>query len=776
MALLFVWWLKPLYDRVVLHVLSRAVFGEVQSPRQVLGAAREWLGTGLAMALTFGRFDTARSFNLPVRQLEGQRARAGRERRGVLGRRVSSYATWLTIVCLHFEAVLYWSLGRLTSLALPAKANEGQDFFSAFFAGDIFGYGDVLAYAAAVLLLEPFYVAAGFALYLNRRTLLEGWDIEVALRKITQRHAAVVMLAVCCMIPMVCFSQEHREPKNPRREIAEVLKAKEFPHQVDTMQWQRRNPLEQADRPAREREGGDYSWLGALGYALANAARVLFWLLAAAAIAYALWWAARMLPRLRAPVADAYRPPASLFGMEIAPEKLPGRRRRGRPGAGARRPPARGARPALSRLALRPRTPPRRRAARQPHRARGAAARDAARRSRAQRLPADAGAHLARVRLLAPGAGAPRGREPCRRIPRDDHVKTRLILGGIVLALAIGVVVWWNVTFVRVPAKVWVGPSGEARLRQFLAAERFAERMGLAAKELRSLPEVDALAPGGVLIMPRRRQLLDSPRMDRILAWVQAGGHLIAEAEAPGVSDPLFDLLAVRRIDAPALTDALVVTFADGAALKVSLRGRLGLEPPTGRLLVRAAQGETVRLASFSRGRGAVTVATSLDFARNPQIGDQDHAEVLWRLMRATPATHLAVYWRPARLSLWGFLTEHAAGSDRCERRSSRDVAVAHRAALRPGRARRAARAAASARPPARERPLLLGAQPARAPAGRRARRGATPRAARTAGVRRPRRRRSAPRASPRSRASRWAKRNVCSTPAAPSAAPLSSR
>jgi hypothetical protein len=319
-ALLFVWWLKPLYDRVVLHVLSRAVFGEVQSPRHVLGSAREWLGTGLPMALTFGRFDTARSFNLPVRQLEGQRARAARERRGVLGRRVSSYATWLTIVCLHFEAVLYWSLARLTSLFLPAKAFEAQDFTAAFLAGDIFGASDLVAYVAAVLLLEPFYVAAGFALYLNRRTLLEGWDIEVALRKITQRHAAAVLLVVCCMMPMVCFSQEQ---KNPRREIAEVLKAKEFPHQVDTMQWQRRNPLEQADRPARERESGDYSWLGALGYALANAARVLFWLLAAAAIAYAIWWAARMLPRMRAPVGDVYRPPASLFGMEISPEKLP---------------------------------------------------------------------------------------------------------------------------------------------------------------------------------------------------------------------------------------------------------------------------------------------------------------------------------------------------------------------------------------------------------------------------------------------------------------------
>ena len=27
----------------------------------------------------------------------------------------------------------------------------------------------------------------GFALYLNRRTLLEGWDIEVALRRIAER-------------------------------------------------------------------------------------------------------------------------------------------------------------------------------------------------------------------------------------------------------------------------------------------------------------------------------------------------------------------------------------------------------------------------------------------------------------------------------------------------------------------------------------------------------------------------------------------------------------
>ncbi len=34
------------------------------------------------------------------------------------------------------------------------------------------------AYSLAVLLIEPFYVAAGFAMYLNRRAELEAWDIE----------------------------------------------------------------------------------------------------------------------------------------------------------------------------------------------------------------------------------------------------------------------------------------------------------------------------------------------------------------------------------------------------------------------------------------------------------------------------------------------------------------------------------------------------------------------------------------------------------------------
>jgi len=56
-----------------------------------------------------------------------------------------------------------------------------------------------------------------------------------------------------------------------------------------------------------------------------------------------------------------------------------------------------------------------------------------------------------------------------------------------------------------------------------------------------------------------------------------------------------------------------------------------------------------------------VTVTTSLQFARNRSIGTNDHAELLWHMLALTPGRELVVYFRPERLSLWGFLTEHAA-------------------------------------------------------------------------------------------------------------------
>jgi hypothetical protein len=229
----------------------------------------------------------------------------------------------------------------------------------------------------------------------------------------------------------------------------------------------------------------------------------------------------------------------------------------------------------------------------------------------------------------------------------------RWLLPAVILALVAVGVIWFLAAFERVPAREWVGPSGEARRNPYLAAERFAGRMGIAARELRSLPELDTLKAESVLLLPNRRQALDPRRMRQIVAWVEGGGHLVAEAELVGVSDPLFELLGVRRVAAPVQAKPLEeVELSSGRKLTVSLIGAMTLQ---------SADGEKGRYVSFDHGEGTVSAVSGLQFARNRLIGTHDNAEFFWRVLDHAPAAELQVYLRPERLSLWGFLKEHAA-------------------------------------------------------------------------------------------------------------------
>lgn len=238
-------------------------------------------------------------------------------------------------------------------------------------------------------------------------------------------------------------------------------------------------------------------------------------------------------------------------------------------------------------------------------------------------------------------------------------MRTRLLLGGVVLLLIALSVAWFLANFEKRPVKEWVGASGEARLRPYLAAERFAERMGWKASEVRALPGLANLPAGGVLLMPPRRQALTPERIAEIVAWVERGGHLIADAELLGVPDPLFDALGVKRAPGERATKPQSVELAPGRRITAALYGGMQLTVPHAEVRFRVG-GE---LASFARGRGLVTVATTLYFAENQAIGKLGHAELLWHLLSLTPSRELVVYWAPARLSLWTFLVENAAAA-----------------------------------------------------------------------------------------------------------------
>ena len=231
-----------------------------------------------------------------------------------------------------------------------------------------------------------------------------------------------------------------------------------------------------------------------------------------------------------------------------------------------------------------------------------------------------------------------------------------LVPGAVVLIIGLGVA-WFFANFEKRPAKERVGASGEARLRPYLAAERFAERMGWKALELRSLPELGKLPAAGVLLIPPRRQALTGDRIAEIVAWVERGGHLIADAELFGGPDPLLDTLGVQRAEGQRATKPQSIELRPGRPATVQLYGGMKLVVPDAQVRFRIGD----ELVSFARGRGLVTVATTLQFAENAAIGAHDHAELLWHLLTLTPSRELAVYWAPARLSLWKFLTENAA-------------------------------------------------------------------------------------------------------------------
>jgi len=52
-------------------------------------------------------------------------------------------------------------------------------------------------------MVAPFYVASGFSLYLNRRMALEGWDIEIAFRRLRSSWRLPPQLLLTLLLPML---------------------------------------------------------------------------------------------------------------------------------------------------------------------------------------------------------------------------------------------------------------------------------------------------------------------------------------------------------------------------------------------------------------------------------------------------------------------------------------------------------------------------------------------------------------------------------------------
>ena len=175
------WWFKPWLDRALLHIYARQAFGEETSFNDAWEARRNAPWLNMLLWLTIWRLSCWRAYSMPVAQLEGQTGAARRQRVKAILRSHRGPATMAQATFSWIEVFLF--LGLLSVIPWMTPGLRNWDAVRWLTSENLVAASVLYAaHAAAVLFVEPFFVASGFAMYLNRRVELEAWDVEQDLR------------------------------------------------------------------------------------------------------------------------------------------------------------------------------------------------------------------------------------------------------------------------------------------------------------------------------------------------------------------------------------------------------------------------------------------------------------------------------------------------------------------------------------------------------------------------------------------------------------------
>lgn len=331
------WWWMPVSSRLVLFHLSRRLFGEHPSWRDVLRELPGAMGRRFFFRMIWSRFSPWRPLTMAVEDLEGLRGAAYAQRVRVLLRRGDATVITLAFWRMGLVVWLAFSLLMTASLFLPqGQGEQWWELIRGWWGGDwmeippSFAWLSSLALALSLALTDIFAAGAGFGIYVNHRTWIEGWDVELAFRRMGNRlrgmtgilvvGTALSLAAMTCPsraaetadLPPVEATTENRENPDPGRVVTEIKAHKDFEiHKVKV-----------SSRSSSSGWAGDglAQLLGGLGLVILCA--LLLALLGS--LAWLIWRFRHVLRRDgsgKAAVRIAV--PTVVMGMDVAPESLP---------------------------------------------------------------------------------------------------------------------------------------------------------------------------------------------------------------------------------------------------------------------------------------------------------------------------------------------------------------------------------------------------------------------------------------------------------------------
>lgn len=318
LVVLACWWWLPVASRMVLFVISRHLFGELPDGKSVL---REWpraMYRRFGFRMLWARFSPWRPLTMAVEDLEGLRGKTYAARVRLLLRRgdstVISLALWRGVLTFWMALAL---IGTATLFLPQGQAEQWRVLFQTLSDESWLNlppsFGWVLAGSVlfSMSLVDVFSTGAGFGIYVNHRTWIEGWDVELAFRRMGNRLAGIVTALVAAFL-CLSASLQSAHAATSKETIEEVKSHPDFT--VHVIEEKHRNPT------------GNWNW--APGEWLSVLGMIVMWVVFAAVIGFIVWliWRNRHLFKtggFHKRVPRAAPQAKVVMGMDVAPESLP---------------------------------------------------------------------------------------------------------------------------------------------------------------------------------------------------------------------------------------------------------------------------------------------------------------------------------------------------------------------------------------------------------------------------------------------------------------------
>jgi len=334
LALFVLWMLRPLFELVPVFVASRATFGALPSLQVTLrDLPRTLLRLALACVLRY-RWMPWRALVTPIALLEGSTGRKRRERERELQASGSGDAVLAACFSFALEAGLFVQGILLLWFFTPSElAPDLSPLEDGDFGGVQLGWFAVamkLVWLASYSTCGILHALAGFALYLNQRSRLEGWDIELAFRRlgaraaqVLRRGSVVAALAFVLLLPLA-RAQEATEAAQPvaaapsQQDAAEVAREVLAHEDFSTSETRTRFRLRWESGPNMD---GALD-LGVFAYVL----QFLGWTLLVALLVGIVVLILRKAGLIEWQAVTAPKPalpPTHAFGLDVRPESLP---------------------------------------------------------------------------------------------------------------------------------------------------------------------------------------------------------------------------------------------------------------------------------------------------------------------------------------------------------------------------------------------------------------------------------------------------------------------